>query len=169
MTKGQRARELFLSGYNCAQSVVCAFAEEMGLAQDVAARLASGLGGGVGRLRETCGAVTGMALVYGMLRGYSEPGTHAGKTATYAAVQRMGGRFRAQAGSLCCRELLGLPGEDCSPKAEPRTPAYYQSRPCPDLVACAADILANELAGAPWGEGPVQPGETQPRPGGAGA
>lgn len=148
MTKADRARALFLEGYNCAQSVAGAFAGEMGLTLPQAVRLASALGGGVGRLRETCGTVVAMGLVYGVLRGYSTPGTHEEKTATYAGMQRMGLAFKARAGSLNCRVLLGLPedGAAPSPQAGARTPEYYASRPCPDLVALAAEILEQELA-----------------------
>lgn len=144
--KGQRAYELFLQGYNCAQSVVGAFADEMGLPLETAMRVASGFGGGIGRLRETCGTVSGMVLVAGMLRGYGAPETGARKTQTYAMVQELCARFRAANGTIVCRELLGLSAPEGTPQAEARTPEYYQKRPCPRLAAEAADILAAYLA-----------------------
>ena len=146
MTKGEQAEALFRQGYNCAQSVAGAFAEELGLPLDAAARLASGFGGGFGRLREVCGAVCGMTLVYGALRGYGQPGTHGEKTRVYAAVQRMAAEYRAANGSIVCRELLGLAAPEGTAQAEARTAAYYEKRPCPALVHLAADILAAELA-----------------------
>lgn len=144
--KGQRAYDLFLQGYNCAQSVVGAFAEEMGLPPETAMHLASGFGGGIGRLRETCGTVSGMVLVAGMLRGYGTPETGTRKTQTYAMVQELCARFRAANGTIVCRELLGLDAPEGTPQAEERTPEYYQKRPCPRLAAEAADILAAYLA-----------------------
>lgn len=106
--KAQRAKALFLEGYNCAQAVAGAFAPEMGLSVDAAARLASGFGGGMGRMREVCGAVSGMTLAASALRGYNDPKAGPEKTDTYAMIQELAGRFRAENGSIICRELLGL-------------------------------------------------------------
>ena len=100
----------------------------------------------MGRLREVCGAVSGMVFVYGALRGYSAADAGEDKTAAYAAIQEMAAAFRAQTGSIVCRELLGLAQPEGTPKAEARTPAYYRKRPCPELVALAADVLAAKLA-----------------------
>lgn len=147
MTKGEQAEALFRQGYNCAQSVAGAFAGELGLPLDTAVRLVSGFGGGFGRLREVCGAVCGMTFVYSALRGYGQPGTHPEKTRTYAAVQRLANAYRAEAGSIVCRELLGLSAPEGTAQAEARTAAYYKKRPCPQLVHLAADLLAAELAG----------------------
>lgn len=143
--KGEEAKALFEQGYNCAQAVVCAFAPEMGLTRETAARLASAFGGGLGRLRETCGTVSGMAFVIGMLRGYQDPQDIAGKKETYALMQKLAGRFREKNGSLICRELLGLDKAEGSPEPSPRTPAYYRKRPCGELARCAAAILEEEL------------------------
>ena len=133
--KAQRAKALFLEGYNCAQAVAGAFAPEMGLSVDAAARLASGFGGGMGRMREVCGAVSGMTLAASALRGYND--------------QELAGRFRAENGSIICRELLGLARPEGTPQAEARTPEYYKKRPCPELVALAAQILEEWLAEHP--------------------
>lgn len=148
--RGRAAEENFLSGYNCAQAVVCAFADEIGLSVDAAARMASGLGGGVGRLREVCGCVSGMALVYGMLRGYSAPGEagQADKARLYADIQEMARRFRAEAGSIVCRELLGPEAAQTSPVPAQRTAQYYESRPCPRLAGLAGTVLEGYLAEA---------------------
>lgn len=147
-TKGEAADRLFRMGYNCCQSVACAFAPEMGLPTETVARLACGFGGGIGRLRETCGAVSGMVLVAGMLRGYSDPGAVDEKTESYALIQTLAAKFRAANGSLICRELLGLDAvqtPDTPPQAEARTAEYYEKRPCPELCRMAAQILADTL------------------------
>ena len=141
----EKARELFMQGYNCAQAVVCAFGDVTGLDIDEAARLASSFGGGLGRLREVCGTVSGAALVLGIAKGYSDPKDFEAKKAHYALVQEFARRFREKNGSIVCRELLR--GVDATPGGEPerRTPEYYKKRPCPDLAACAAGILAEML------------------------
>ncbi len=143
--KAARAEALFREGYNCAQSVVLAYAEEMGLEMKTAARLSSGFGGGVGGLRGICGAVSGMAMVYGMLRGYDRPEEKAGKKAEYAAIQRMANRFREAEEAIDCRPLLERAGIDPSNMPSERDPEYYAKRPCPRLVREAAAILADEL------------------------
>ncbi len=153
MDKGELARAYFMKGYNCAQSVTLAFAEELGLTEAQAARLASGFGGGVGRLREVCGAVSGMTLILGSLRGYSDIEDADAKTACYDMIQRAAHRFRAENGSYICRELLGLEAAEGTPVAEARTAQYYASRPCADLVACAARITADVLANTREGDG----------------
>lgn len=147
--KAQLARALFFQGYNCAQSVAGAFADEMGLSLDAATHMVCGFGGGVGRMREVCGAVCGMTFVAGVLRGYHGPKTGAEKTQTYAMIQELAARYRAQTGSIICRELLGLERAEGVPQAEARTAEYYRKRPCPDLVALAAGILEQWLAEHP--------------------
>ena len=148
--KAQRAKALFLEGYNCAQAVAGAFAPEMGLSVDAAARLASGFGGGMGRMREVCGAVSGMTLAASALRGYNDPKAGPEKIDTYAMIQELAGRFRAENGSIICRELLGpRPGPEGTPQAEARTPEILIKAPCPELVALAAQILEEWLAEHP--------------------
>ena len=145
MDHAQRARELFLEGCNCAQSVVGAFAPEMGLTQEAAMRLASSFGGGMGGMRETCGAVTGMFLVAGALLGYDNPKDDAAKKAHYARVRALAEAFRAQECTLVCRELLaGLPGK-LQADPQPRTEAYYKTRPCVRFVEAAAHLLDQAL------------------------
>lgn len=140
-THEELARNMFLEGYNCTQSVVGAFCDDMDIDRETAIRMASSLGGGMGRLREVCGTVSGMFLVLGYFYGYSTPRDYEGKKALYARVQELARRFRVENGSIVCRELLGLAGKDCSPVPELRTAEYYKKRPCPELAACAAKIL----------------------------
>lgn len=145
---GQTAREFFFQGYNCAQAVACAFAEEMGVDVDTAAKLASSFGGGMGRMREVCGTVSGALLVLGALQGYSDPNDPELKKAHYTRVQDFAARFRAEHGSIVCRELLaGLEAaKSTSPEAEARTPEFYKKRPCVRYVESAARIAGEMLA-----------------------
>lgn len=139
------ARSYFLEGYNCAQSVVLAFHEELGLEKETAARMASSFGGGMGRLREVCGTVSGMFLVLGLLRGYDDPQNQAAKKTLYEQVQQLAGIFRERNKSILCRELLGLDHHSDDPSPSARTPEYYKKRPCADLAADAAEILEQFL------------------------
>ena len=144
MEHGEKAAELFCSGYNCAQAVTVAFCDKTGLTADQAAKLSCGFGGGIGRLREVCGAVSGMMLVLDLLYGYSEPGNDTLKMAHYTIVQRLAGQFRERAGSIVCREILKNPPSDPAPT--PRTAEFYRTRPCARLVSLAADILDGYIA-----------------------
>lgn len=138
------ARQAFKEGYNCSQSMVAAFSDLMGMDKKTALRLASSFGGGMGRMREVCGAVSGMTFVISAL--YDDD-----KSGIYKRVQAVANEFREENGSIVCRELLGLskPGPD-SPLAEPRTKEYYKKRPCPELVELAADILEKYISNNPY-------------------
>lgn len=139
------AESLFMQGYNCSQAVVCAFCDLTGLDINMAKKLASPFGGGMGRLREVCGGVSGMFIVLGLLEGYSDIPDNGKKAELYEKVQKLAQEFEKRNGSIICRELLGLkPGKD-SPIPEPRTKEYYERRPCPKKVASAAEILAEYL------------------------
>ncbi len=141
-TRGERAEALFLQGYTCAQAVLLAFEDITGLDTTTAAKLASGFGGGMGRMREVCGAVSGMFMAYDLICGYAEPGDMEAKKRTYADIRELAARFSAQSGgSIVCRELLAGVETTAGGDPEQRTPAYYQKRPCPRLVALAADVL----------------------------
>lgn len=140
----KKAAELFREGFNCGQSVLIAFAEELGMTKDEAARAGSSFGGGMGRLRETCGAVAAMLLVVGMKAGYSDPDDLPAKTKQYTLVQRLVGDFRNEFGSIRCRELLGGDVSD-SPVPTPRTPEFYASRPCERLIGEAARLAAEAV------------------------
>jgi C_GCAxxG_C_C family probable redox protein len=145
---GERARELFLKGYNCAQAVACAFCDVTGLTMEESARMASSFGGGLGRLREVCGAVSGAAMVLGMAEGYADPKDAQAKKDHYARVRDFAARFREANGSIVCRELLaGGDPHAAQPGGEPeaRTPEFYKKRPCPELVGMAVDILDEML------------------------
>ena len=144
MDHGALSKEMFCEGNNCAQAVVAAFHEELGMTESEAARLSSSFGGGMGRMRETCGAVSGMLLVAGLLWGYGTPGDDEAKAAHYRLVQEMAAKFRERTGSLICRELLGNPPSD--PNPTPRTADFYKTRPCTGFVALAAEILDGEIA-----------------------
>ncbi len=145
MDHGEKARELFLEGYNCSQAVAGAFCEEMGMDLETAARLASSFGGGLGRLREVCGCVSGMALAAGAICGYSDPKDKEAKTKHYQLIQELAGEFKKENGSIICRELLAGINNDTNPVPEDRTETYYKKRPCPQLAACAAEILEKKL------------------------
>ena len=145
MNHADLARELFLEGYNCSQAVFCAFCDLTGLDIDTAARLSSSFGGGIGRLREVCGTVSGALLALGMLRGYSDPNSPALKKAHYASVQEYARRFRENNGSIVCRELLKDVRVTPGGEPEARTPEFYARRPCLRLVGEAAEILDEML------------------------
>lgn len=144
MTHAEKAKELFLSGGNCSQAVVGAFAEDMGLDTEYALRLSSSFGGGMGRMREVCGAVSGMLLVIGVLYGYSDIEDIHKKTGHYALVRDAAERFREMSGgSIICRELLaGLKAvkADSSPVPTVRNDEFYSSRPCLSYVLNAVKI-----------------------------
>ena len=134
-----QAAELFLQGYNCAQAITVAFSDVTGLDKDFSARMASSFGGGMGRMREVCGAVSGMLLVAGILYGYDNNTDDSDKKDHYARVQQLAGEFREQVGSIVCREILKNPPSD--PNPSPRTAEYYKQRPCARMVFTAAQIL----------------------------
>ena len=148
MDHGMKAAELFLSGYNCAQAVACAFCEEMGLEEAVVARMVSSFGGGLGKQREICGAVSGAAFVLGVLRGYSDPAATTEKTEHYARIQDFSARFKAEHETIICRELLKNLAlkKERTPEPEPRTEEYYRTRPCVRFVETAARIVEEMLA-----------------------
>ena len=147
--KAEQARALFESGCNCAQSVAGSFYQEMGLSQETALLLASPFGGGISRLRETCGAVTGMMMVLGLTHGYqpfTDEDTHLReKTRVYRTGQELIEQFRREYGTLLCRELLRDEGTDSSPTPSARTEQYYHSRPCAQIIAFAAALLESYL------------------------
>lgn len=146
MTKGELAKKYFLEGFNCAQSVALAFCDDFGMDKETMLLISSPFGGGMGRLREVCGAVSGMFMVLGLAKGYSSLGAKEEKTQLYKDVQALAEKFKQENGSIICRELLNLrtKGKD-SPVPSDRTPEYYASRPCPELCRYAADLLDDFL------------------------
>ncbi|MBQ2661287.1 MAG: C_GCAxxG_C_C family protein [Clostridia bacterium] len=143
--KRETAQNLFKKGYNCAQAVLLAYADDLGLPQKTAAMIASSFGGGMGRMREVCGAVSGMFMALGLKLGYSEAEDTAQKARLYADVQELASRFRAQNGSIICRELLEGVEKSSSPTPSERNELYYKKRPCELLVGDAAEILEKYL------------------------
>ena len=151
MTHAEKAYELFKSGYNCAQAVAVAFCDQTGLTESQAARMASPFGGGMGRMREVCGAVSGMLMVLGTLYGYDDPKADTAKKELYTRVQALAAEFKGDAGSIICREILKNPPSD--PNPSPRTPEYYAMRPCERMVYSAAAILEEFMAAHPLEDG----------------
>jgi C_GCAxxG_C_C family probable redox protein len=142
----ERAKELFRSGYNCSQSVVLAYADIIGLEPTLAATISAPFGGGMGRLREVCGAVSGMTMIAGMLAPSPTCDNAVAKRENYALVQHFAERFRTENGATVCRTLLGLDREKDEPTPSPRTDEYYRKRPCAELVGDAARIVGEYLA-----------------------
>lgn len=145
MNKADKAKELFENGCNCCQAVFCAFPEENGLSEEEALRLSAGFGGGMGRMREVCGAVSGMIMVLSERFATADPNNHEKKKELYALIQQAAGKFREENGSIICRELLGLTEKASDPSPEKRTDTYYKKRPCSELVHCAASIAEKYL------------------------
>ena len=143
-----RAVDNFMQGYGCCQSVVAAFADLYGMDDLTAKRVGAGFGGGVGRLRMMCGAVSGLVILAGLDCGQTEGADREGKSACYKVVQELLARFKEQDGSVVCAELLGLKGYEkahSSYVASERTAEYYKTRPCAAKVECAARIFAEYL------------------------
>lgn len=146
MTRAEHAAELFASGYNCAQAVALAFCDLTGFSKEQTAKMLAPFGGGFGRLREVCGAVSGMTFVYGCLYGYEAPDPEA-QMKVYETEQALAAQFKEKAGSIICREILKNPPSD--PVPSPRTEEYYASRPCVRMVYTAANILETYIAQNP--------------------
>ena len=147
MDHREKAAELFLNGYNCAQAMLVAYCDVTGLTPEFSAKLASSFGGGMGRMREVCGAVSGMLMVAGLIYGYDTPGDDTVKMEHYKLVQHLAGKFREEAGSIVCREILKNPPSD--PNPTPRTAEFYAKRPCARLLVLAAQILDEYLSENP--------------------
>lgn len=143
----ETAEQLFKKGYNCAQSVLCAFSDVTGYDHDTSARMASSFGGGMGRLRQTCGAVSAAALVLGILKGYDDPVDYEAKKRHYALVRDFAERFKEKNASINCGELLKQASLNARSGGDPdrRSEEYYRKRPCPQLVYDAALILDEML------------------------
>ena len=146
MTKGDIAFENFNKGMNCAQSVLLAFREETGLEEETLLKLSLPFGGGMGRLRLTCGAVTGMIMAYGLIKGVGTVPTHDEKMDNYKGVQFLTDEFKKlNRGTIICAELLGLKEPEGTFVPEVRTEEYYKKRPCGELCRIAAEILESYL------------------------
>ncbi len=144
MTKRELGEKYFKDGYNCAQSVALAFKNEINMEDAIITKIISGFGGGFGRMREVCGAVSGMVFVLSVMEGYSTP-NDAQKMELYKKVQSLMNAFKEKNGSYVCRELLSLQEKNSIPVPEKRTDEYYKKRPCVCLVGDACEILENYL------------------------
>ena len=144
--KAAAAKALFMEGYNCSQAVVGAWAEDIGLDSETAYKIASGFGGGIGRMREVCGAMCGAAMVAGMVYGDDTGENREAKSYTYKKVQEIAAEFKKTNPSIICRELLGL-SKNCAvtPNAEKRTAEYYKKRPCAQIVEDAVKATEKVL------------------------
>lgn len=141
----EQAVRTFESGYTCAQSVFATYADLFGMDRETALKLASPMGGGIGRMREVCGAVSAMAMLAGLKEGNTDPENEEGKERIYLLTRNLADKFKQQNGAIICRELLGIDGREESAKPSERTKAYYESRPCRRLVADAAKLIEEML------------------------
>ena len=144
--RSRMARAFFRDGYNCCQSVLLAFQDIIGLPAEEIARLSSGFGGGMGRLREVCGAMSAMTFMAGVISPAAKPGNIAERTANYALVQTFAEGFRTEFGSIVCRDILKIrAGQKESPTPSVRTEEWYTKRPCERIIGKAAEIIAQQL------------------------
>ncbi len=139
--RSDRGEELFRSGCNCSQAVVCAFEDRLGLDGKTLLRLSSSFGGGMGRLREVCGTVSGMFIVAGLLYGYDNVVDRGLKIDHYKLIQDLAAKFKEKNKYIVCRQLLGLDKPENTYIPEERTESYYKKRPCIQYVRDAIEIL----------------------------
>ncbi len=140
-----KAVEYFESGYNCAQAVFLTFAPQFGIDKDTALKLSSSFGGGMGRLREVCGAVSAMFAIAGLKSGYTEPNNIEVKAQHYELIQHLANEFKKTHKTIICRELLNMPEGADTPTPSARTEQYYKERPCSKFIRTAAEIIEKEL------------------------
>ncbi|MCI8950643.1 MAG: C_GCAxxG_C_C family protein [Lachnospiraceae bacterium] len=140
-SRAERAVGLFLSGYNCCQSVFAAYSEAFGMDREMALKVSCSMGGGIGRMREVCGAVSGMAMIAGLACGNTDPGNQEAKTKNYETVRQMADQFKKAHKTIICREILGLLEAEESAAPSERTESYYRERPCARMVETAARII----------------------------
>ena len=144
-TKKELAIKLFSDGFNCAQAITGAFADEMGLPLETALKIASPFGAGMGKLRQVCGAISGMFMVLGAIEGYDNADATDEKAELYLKVQNLAGEFKEKNNTIICSELLEGLKVDGGHVPEKRTNEYYGIRPCARFVGDAAEILENYL------------------------
>lgn len=143
----EKAKALFKEGYNCSQAVCAAYADCFGVDPETALKISCGFGGGMGRMREVCGTVSGMVLLAGMATGNTQAHNQQAKKENYELVRQLAEEFRKKNGSIICRELLGIKEAESDAAPAPRTKEYYKKRPCVELVGDAAEIIERVLFG----------------------
>jgi len=137
----RNAEDLFKEGYNCAQAVFCAHCEDLGIDFETGLKLSSAFGGGMGRMREVCGAVSGLFLLLGLKEGYTSPIDNESKKELYKKVQDLAQEFKDEFGSIICKELLGLPTKENDPNPTKRDEKFYHKRPCVEQVKYASEMF----------------------------
>lgn len=148
MTQKEKARDYFMQGFNCSQSVFCAFADRFGIDEETAKKISAGLGGGVGRMREVCGAVSASAMVLGSVCAATDGDDTESKKKNYDLVREFSERFVERHSSVVCREILKLDVKtENTAKPDDRTAEYYKNRPCLKVVEDAAEILEEMIGG----------------------
>lgn len=145
VSRVEEAVRTFEAGYTCAQSVFVTYADLFGIDHETALKLTSAMGGGIGRMREVCGAVSSMALLAGLKEGNTDPANEEGKEKIYLLTRQLAEKFKQRHGTIICRELLGIEGMEKSARPSERTESYYNSRPCSELVKTAAEIIEEML------------------------
>ncbi len=150
MTHAEKARDYFLEGYNCSQAVFLAFSDLTGMDEKTALLISSSFGGGMGRLREVCGAVSGMFMTAGILYGYTDPKAGQEKMEHYKRIQDLATAFKERNGSIICRDILGKIAEDKSFIPAERTAEYYKTRPCVKMVEDASEVLDEYIKNNPY-------------------
>lgn len=143
--RADKAKHMFLEGYNCSQCVVVSFCDLFGVDENIALRMSASFGGGMGRMREVCGAFSGIIMVLGLFAGQTEGEDQEAKKENYRLVQEAAELFRAENRSIICREILGLEKAEGTFVPAPRTEEYYKKRPCPETIRGAAQILIDML------------------------
>lgn len=143
-TRSEKAKELFKSGYNCSQAVLGVFCEEFGLDFETAMKISSSFGGGMGRMREVCGTVSGMFMAAGLM--FENSSNPSNKAELYKKIQELAQKFKDKNGSIICKELLAGVETSTSPNPSERNESYYKKRPCVDLVGDAVEILEEYIA-----------------------
>ena len=145
MSRGDKAYEFFTNGYNCSQAVTLAYSDLFGMEEEQLARISGGFGGGMGRMREVCGAFSGIVMVLSQAYGYTDPKDTESKKALYEKIREAAEQFKKDNGSIICKELLGLEKPEKTAQPDARTPEYYQKRPCPLLCKYAAELAETML------------------------
>ena len=145
MNRKEKARELFLNGYNCAQAVVLAFSDCLNIDKEQLEAISSSFGGGLSRLRETCGCISAMAIILGSLNKCYDPLDNDAKSRHYANVQELALKFKEKFNSYICSDLLNIERKPETPIASIRNKNYYHNRKCADYIEYMAGLIEEKL------------------------